>query len=77
MGDFIALSHFAPLLINGDGLDLSFKEGAQVDDFCERNEYTINDGFFDCRPDEERFAKCEITGLYGDCMPFKYFKSVA
>lgn len=62
-------SHFLSALINGDETGLSDEEIAELAEFLET---LPPNGHWDCSDTETHFARCEITGMRGDCSDVLY-----
>jgi len=63
--------HFASAIINGDYSGLTDNEIRELDLFL--NNLPVDNGHFDLvdYDGEEFFSRCEISGLYSECLDFR------
>ena len=67
---FTISQHFSSALINGDYSGLTDNEVKDLDLFMDNLPISFID--FDCES-EPFFAKCEICGLFSECLDFKLY----
>jgi len=63
--------HYASAIINGDYSGLSNQEETALTLFMAN--LPVNNGHFDVMEDESNFARCEVSGLYADCLNFRLY----
>jgi hypothetical protein len=69
MNEAQVCEHYAPYLINDDPQGLSEEEIKRIDDYLSRNKPYSH---LDCEFEEGNFRRCEITGLFANCMTLRF-----
>ena len=68
-------AHFLSAIINGDYSGLSDQDETDLNRFMDNlpDEFQLRGGHFDLVEDEGNFSRCEVCGLYADCVEVRLY----